>query len=65
VDLSDQRQVTRSNMRTGMPRFITGELSAQPFNVDKGGLFRSFKMQGAGVYKVHAHVGAGDLTLKN
>jgi hypothetical protein len=43
----------------------TGDLSAQPFNVDKGGLFRSFKTQGAGIYNVHAHLGAGDLTLKN
>jgi hypothetical protein len=43
----------------------TGDLTAEPFNVNKGGLFRSFKTQGAGLYNVHAHVGAGDLTLKN
>ena len=43
----------------------TGELTASPFKVDKSGLFRSFETQGAGVYRVHAHVGAGDLTLKD
>ncbi len=43
----------------------SGELSADPFHVDKGGLFRSFKTEGRGNYRLHAHVGAGDLTLKN
>jgi hypothetical protein len=43
----------------------SGEISAQPFHVDKGGLFRSFTTEGHGNYRLHAHVGAGDLTLKN
>jgi hypothetical protein len=43
----------------------TGELSADPYNVDKGGLFRSFSAKGHGNYRLHAHVGAGSLTLRN
>ena len=29
-----------------------------------GGLFRSFEKSGSGRHKLHAHVGAGDLTLR-
>ena len=43
---------------------LAGDLDAGPFGVSKDGLFRSFHKQGAGKYKLHAHVGAGDLTLK-
>jgi len=42
----------------------TGELDAAPFDVSKGGLFRSFNKQGNGKYRLHAHVGAGQLTLR-
>ncbi len=42
----------------------SGELDAEPFAVSKGGLFRSFQKQGPGKYRLHVHVGAGDLTLK-
>ncbi|MBI2680248.1 MAG: hypothetical protein HYX25_04480 [Candidatus Solibacter usitatus] len=41
-----------------------GGLNAGRFDVAKGGLFRSFKRLGPGRYRLHAHVGAGDLTLK-
>lgn len=41
-----------------------GDLSAKPFGVSKDGLFRSFNTEGNGQYRLHAHVGAGDLTLK-
>jgi len=41
-----------------------GDLSAGPFANSQGGLFNSFKRQGPGHYRLHAHVGAGDLTLK-
>ena len=41
-----------------------GDLNAGPFEVSKGGLFRSFQHQGPGRYRLHAHVGAGDLNLK-
>jgi hypothetical protein len=44
---------------------LSGELSAGPFGVDTGGLFRSFEREGKGAYRIHAHLGAGDLTLKN
>ena len=43
---------------------IAGDLEARPFNESHGGLFRSFEKRGAGKYKLHAHVGAGDLTLR-
>ena len=42
----------------------SGELDAEPFAISKGGLFRSFQKQGPGRYKLHAHVGAGELMLK-
>src|ERR1700742_2678579 len=41
-----------------------GDLSAGPFGESKDGLFRSFEKTGTGHYRLHAHVGAGDLTLK-
>jgi len=43
---------------------LAGDLDTGPFGVSKDGLFRSFHQQGSGKYRLHAHVGAGDLTLK-
>jgi hypothetical protein len=42
----------------------SGGLEARPFHEDHGGLFRSFHKSGNGKYKLHVHVGAGDLTLR-
>jgi hypothetical protein len=42
-----------------------GDVTAAPFNADKSGLFRHFKNEKASKYRFHAHVGAGDLTVKN
>jgi hypothetical protein len=42
----------------------SGGLEASPFGESYGGLFRSFHKEGNGRYHLHAHVGAGDLTLK-
>ena len=42
----------------------TGDLDTGPFGVEKGGLFRSFEEKGGGQYRFHAHVGAGELTLR-
>ncbi|MGH9442704.1 MAG: hypothetical protein ACRD16_10570 [Thermoanaerobaculia bacterium] len=42
----------------------TGELDGHPFGEEHGGLFRSFKKDGPGRYRLHAHVGAGQLTLE-
>jgi hypothetical protein len=41
-----------------------GDLSAGPFGESKDGLFRSFRKTGTGRYKLHAHLGAGDLNLR-
>jgi len=43
---------------------MSGDLEAAPFGESHGGLFRSFEKNGTGKYKLHAHVGAGDLTLR-
>lgn len=42
----------------------SGQLQASAFNVQKGGLFRSFDHSGTGKYRLHAHVGAGQLDLR-
>jgi hypothetical protein len=42
----------------------SGGLEANPFGESHGGLFRSFHKEGNGKYHLHAHVGAGDLTLQ-
>ncbi|MDQ2870699.1 MAG: hypothetical protein M3S32_08150 [Acidobacteriota bacterium] len=42
---------------------ITGELDAVPFRETHGGLFRSFRLHGTGTHRLHAHVGAGQLTF--
>jgi hypothetical protein len=43
---------------------LTGDIEASPFKESHGGLFRSFHKEGSGKYYLHAHVGAGDLTLR-
>ena len=44
---------------------FTGEIDAVPFGESHGGLFRSFRMNGTGRFRLHAHVGAGQLTLRH
>jgi len=43
---------------------ISGEVDGDPFGESRGGLFRSFRKEGSGPYRLHAHVGAGQLTLR-
>jgi hypothetical protein len=43
---------------------FSGEVDAVAFGESHGGLFRSFRRQGSGRYRLHAHVGAGQLTLQ-
>jgi len=38
-----------------------GDIKAEPFNIVKGGLFRSFEWTGGGQYRLHARLKAGDL----
>jgi hypothetical protein len=40
-----------------------GEISASPFKVSKGGLFRSFEADGKGPYELRVKLMAGDLKL--
>jgi len=42
----------------------TGGLDAGPLEISKGGLFRSFKHDGPGKYRLYAHVGSGELDLR-
>ena len=42
-----------------------GDINASPFRASKGGLFRSLRWQGPGKYKLHAHLMAGDINLRN
>ena len=42
----------------------SGEINASAFEVEKGGLFRSFDQHGPGKYRLHAHVGAGQVDLR-
>jgi hypothetical protein len=42
----------------------SGAIDAEPFDVHKGGLFRSFDQSGPGKYRLHAHVGAGQIELR-
>ena len=42
----------------------SGEVDAVAFGEEHGGLFRSFHRESSGPYRLHAHVGAGQLTLE-
>ena len=42
----------------------SGQINAAAFAVEKGGLFRSFDQRGSGKYRLHAHVGAGQVDLR-
>lgn len=42
----------------------SGDLEVSPFDISKGGLFRSFEKTGPGKYRIRAHVGAGQLELR-
>ena len=42
-----------------------GDLHAPAFKAATGGLFRSFKWQGPGKYRLHVHLTAGDVNLLN
>jgi hypothetical protein len=59
------------NIDAGKPEYYTGvdasvtsgAIDASPFDIHKGGLFRSFDQTGPGKYRLHAHVGAGQIEL--
>jgi hypothetical protein len=41
-----------------------GEVDAEIFGDSKGGLFRSISREAAGKYRLHAHVGTGQLSIR-
>jgi hypothetical protein len=41
-----------------------GDLNAPSFNTAQSGFWRSLRTYGPGKYRLHAHVGVGDLTLR-
>jgi hypothetical protein len=43
---------------------LAGSLEAGAFNISKGGLFRSFRQEGAGKYRFHAHVTTGEIDVR-
>jgi hypothetical protein len=60
VEVGEAKQYSRVDASV-----LAGEISARPFGVETGGLFRSFEVQGGGTYRLRAHIYAGDLTFKN
>ena len=44
---------------------LAGELDAGPFDEYRDGLFRSFRREGDGEYRLEIHVGAGELRLES
>lgn len=42
----------------------SGAIDANPFDIHKGGLFRSFDRSGSGKYRLHAHVAAGQIEIR-
>ena len=59
VDMGDSEQYAHVDASVN-----SGQIQASGFGVNKGGLFRSFDRDGPGKYKVHAHVGAGQVDLQ-
>ena len=59
IDMGDPASYARVDASV-----TTGEINASPFEVSKGGLFRSFERDGPGKYRLRAHVGAGELDLR-
>ena len=43
---------------------LTGAIQASAFNVNKGGMFRSFEQRGPGKFRLHAHILSGEIDLR-
>jgi hypothetical protein len=54
-----------SNYRSVDASVYAGDLNASAFGASTGGLFRSVHWSGSGVYKLRAHLGAGELNLES
>ena len=59
VELGDRDSYARVDASV-----YSGEVDASPFGESHGGLFRSFHHAGNGSLRLHAHVGAGQITLR-
>ena len=58
IDVGDAQQYGKVHAAV-----TTGDLSAEPFHVSKGGLWRSFDQHGSGPYTLRVKLTAGDLIL--
>ena len=47
-----------------MTDLTAGSLDLTAFDVNKGGLFRSFHENGSGKYRLHAHVTTGEIEVR-
>jgi hypothetical protein len=43
---------------------MAGSLDLSAFDVNKGGLFRSYNENGPGKYRLHAHITTGEIELR-
>ncbi|MGA2096212.1 MAG: hypothetical protein ABSH39_07930 [Candidatus Acidiferrum sp.] len=59
IDVGDASDYSRVDASV-----YSGDLEAPPFGESHGGLFRSFHKEGNGPYRLYAHVGAGQLSLR-
>lgn len=60
IEVGDPRDYAHVDASVG-----AGDLDGGPFAEYEDGLFRSFRKDGDGRLRLHAHVGAGDLTLQS
>jgi hypothetical protein len=61
----DLRVADPKRYRTVSASVTAGEITAQPWHTDTGGLWRSFRATGNGDYDLRARVLAGELTIRS
>jgi hypothetical protein len=61
----DLRVADPQRYRTVSASVTAGELTAQPWHADTGGLWRSFRASGKGDYDLRARLLAGQLTIRS
>jgi hypothetical protein len=61
----DLRVADPEHYRTVSASVTAGDIAAQPWHADTGGLWRSFRATGAGDYDLRARLLAGQLTIRS